>query len=485
MDEDENDYAFVEFLKPNKIVLIQPSLSLEPILYQALRELRNEFDFNPSFRGKSYPNAQQYKFIGGITSQTILARRCVKKILEAFFINGFDFVSSVRALRKSKETLIFRKVTDERRNWTPHFACLVFDTQSGGEYCQVKILDGKENNFLSAVRSSLETYFPKKFHGEKVLWMEREEGLYWKMRFKDSLSVFTCEKKTLLFTQNFLANLYTKGWKIVAHFNGNRNSWSDTLYFTYTESLFRLSDTAFLSNMNFATILVSSQAKIACGLDPRFPMTTDSPYIFTIDEEEKEVVDVLISVQEANKWTVHTFNMFKQWCAFLENLSKFHWDFAHEIRFGARKSVIFGQDSFNATSLFKQFACIVFTPKHLFFVNFPHFREIRAYLTNLSLPFDYVLQFQHGPGINVEKVVWAAARETNSIKFWTFMLHSLNWLYQHGWKLEMTETFNHSSFHTWFFSTTGDPHAPSAPTGFPRYDPLAPPSYEEALGLRP
>ena len=142
MDEDENYYAFVEFFKPNKIVLIQPSLSLEPILYQALRELRNEFDFNPSFRGKSYPNAQQYKLIGGITSQTIFARRCVKKILEAFFIHGFDFVSSVRALRKSKETLIFRKVTDERRNWTPHFACLVFDTQSGGEYCQVTILDG-------------------------------------------------------------------------------------------------------------------------------------------------------------------------------------------------------------------------------------------------------------------------------------------------------------------------------------------------------
>ena len=498
--EDYDAYAFIEFPKINEILLIQPSLSLEPILYQALSELRRDCDFSSSFRGKSYPSAQQYILDLGIIAnketKLTLARRCVRKILEAFYMNGYVYVAST-CTQISNETLIFRRVTHQRRNWTPHIACLVFD-----KHDQIKILDGQQSNFhLAAITSALKACFLESWgNANESLWKQTEEGDYLKINIREPSSLFDCDKKTLLFTQSLLSRLSSKGWRVLAHFNGKENTLTDTLYFVYQESITTMSEFVDEFEASFANVLLSNETKISIGFEPGFQMISDSSYTFSMsDGEDYNIRDVLLpshSSKPSDLWTVHSWTVVEQWCKFLQRLSQSKWTFCQDIRFGSgrncKKTLVFSK---NPNNVSKQFACVIFAPKEdeLFFVNFQSQRGILDFLVYISPFFEWSAKAKPAP-VNVQKVViegssMSASKKQQTIKFCQFMLKLMHWLHQERWILEMTD--NSSCLNGWFFSKSTETSTvegatdfpiPSAPA-LPQYDPFAPPSYEEATKM--
>ena len=84
---------------------------LSNALHQALFELKNEYEIYRSLRlsWKSYHGTHQYKLLPAKKFpkpfELNFARRLVRKILEAFYKVGFEFVTSASIIT-DKETLI-------------------------------------------------------------------------------------------------------------------------------------------------------------------------------------------------------------------------------------------------------------------------------------------------------------------------------------------------------------------------------------------
>ena len=246
-------YAFIDFTSSN-LVLVQPSVqsyALACSLHKALFELKNEYKIYRSLRlsWKSYHGTHQYKLLPAKKFpkpfELNFARRLVRKILEAFYKVGFEFVTSASIIT-DKETLIFRNVNEYNGSTfslgsrsVPNIKCLFFEEGNGN--CTIKSFkDGDDYNFDAAVDFS-------------------------------NSSIASTPDDRLRFMKEFLMKMSSKGWKIVAHFNGSymHDAFSDTFYFGYEMGM-EMAD-------EMATILLTKENNSFCGIDPDVAMFQLSP----------------------------------------------------------------------------------------------------------------------------------------------------------------------------------------------------------------
>ena len=84
-------------------------------------------------------------------------------------------------------------------------------------------------------------------------------------------SIASTPDDRLRFMKEFLMKMSSKGWKIVAHFNGSymHDAFSDTFYFGYEMGM-EMAD-------EMATILLTKENNSFCGIDPDVAMFQLSP----------------------------------------------------------------------------------------------------------------------------------------------------------------------------------------------------------------